>query len=113
MAGQSFSDCSVSVVTCGPTKAMLSWGLASFIAAARAQSPLNPGVLVKSTRNSYSLTNSMVCWAETWCGDASSRREPSGIPAGYGSQTGYQYDSVSRVASRRELARPSKPSHED
>src|SRR5579859_1951691 len=30
------------------------------------------------------------------------------IPAGYASHTGYQYDSISRVAGQRELAPPSK-----
>src|SRR4029453_8417605 len=32
------------------------------------------------------------------------------MPAGYASQTGYQYDSISRVAGHRELAPPSYPS---
>src|SRR6185436_267796 len=41
-------------------------------------------------------------------GGASSRRLPGSIPAGYVSQTGYQYDSISRVAGHRELAPPSK-----
>src|SRR6516225_7241242 len=50
----------------------------------------------------------MVSSAETWCGGASRRRDPSSIPAGYASQTGYQYDSISRVAGQRELAPPSK-----
>src|SRR5215471_2420846 len=44
----------------------------------------------------------------TPCGGASSRRLPGSIPAGYVSQTGYQYDSISRVAGQRELAPPSK-----
>src|SRR5262249_36756990 len=43
-----------------------------------------------------------------WWGGASRRREPSNMPAGYASQTGYQYDSISRVAGQRELAPPSK-----
>src|SRR5580658_5273612 len=42
-----------------------------------------------------------------WCGGPSSRRLPSSIPAGYVSQTGYQYDSISRVAGQREPAPPS------
>src|SRR5581483_6118834 len=54
----------------------------------------------------------MVCCTETWCGGASSRRDPSSIPAGYASHTGYQYDSISRVAGQRELAPPSKFSNE-
>src|SRR5258707_9229644 len=54
----------------------------------------------------------MVSSAETWCDGASSRREPSSIPAGYASQTGYQYDSISRVAGQREPAPPSKFSNE-
>src|SRR6202021_3800262 len=54
----------------------------------------------------------MVSSAETWCGGASSRRAPSSMPAGYASQTGYQYDSISRVAGQRELAPPSKFSKE-
>src|SRR6185437_7127821 len=54
----------------------------------------------------------MVSSAETWCGGASRRREPSSRPAGYVSQTGYQYDSISRVAGQRELAPPSKFSKE-
>jgi hypothetical protein len=41
-------------------------------------------------------------------GEASSSRLPGIIPAGYVSQTGYQYDSISRVAGHRELAPPSK-----
>src|SRR5436190_11586816 len=32
------------------------------------------------------------------------------MPAGYASHTGYQYDSISRVAGQRELAPPSYPS---
>src|SRR5271154_2170336 len=42
-----------------------------------------------------------------WCGGPSSKRLPSSIPAGYESQTGYQYDSISRVAGQREPAPPS------
>src|SRR5215467_13158701 len=34
------------------------------------------------------------------------------MPAGYASQTGYQYDSISRVAGQRELAPPSKFSND-
>jgi hypothetical protein len=34
------------------------------------------------------------------------------MPAGYASHTGYQYDSISRVAGQRELAPPSKFSKE-
>src|SRR6185437_5634617 len=34
------------------------------------------------------------------------------MPAGYVSHTGYQYDSISRVAGQRELAPPSKFSNE-
>src|SRR5208337_97002 len=47
-----------------------------------------------------------------WCGGASSKRAPSSIPVGYASQTGYQYDSISRVAGQREPAPPSKFSNE-
>src|SRR5580692_5661795 len=54
----------------------------------------------------------MVSSAETWCGGASSRRDPSSMPAGKASQTGYQYDSISRVAGQRELAPPSNLSNE-
>src|ERR1700678_2015675 len=54
----------------------------------------------------------MVSSAETWCGGASSRRDPSSMPAGKASQTGYQYDSISRVAGHRELAPPSNFSNE-
>src|SRR5580658_1405560 len=50
----------------------------------------------------------MVCCQFTLCGEASSRRLPGIRPAGYDSQTGYQYDSISRVAGHRELAPPSK-----
>src|ERR1700677_3742497 len=42
-----------------------------------------------------------------WAGGASSKRLPSSIPAGYESQTGYQYDSISRVAGQRDPAPPS------
>src|SRR5215831_11169946 len=49
----------------------------------------------------------MVSSAVTWCGGASSSRAPSSMPAGYASQTGYQYDSISRVAGQREPAPPS------
>jgi hypothetical protein len=34
------------------------------------------------------------------------------MPAGYASHTGYQYDSISRVAGQRELAPPSKFSND-
>src|SRR5712692_4871345 len=50
----------------------------------------------------------MVCCQLTLWGEASSSRLPGIIPAGYVSQTGYQYDSISRVAGHRELAPPSK-----
>jgi hypothetical protein len=42
------------------------------------------------------------------CGEASTSRLPGINPAGYASHTGYQYDSISRVAGHRELAPPSK-----
>jgi hypothetical protein len=58
------------------------------------------------------LPSSIVSSALTWCGGASSSREPSSIPAGYASHTGYQYDSISRVAGQRELAPPSKFSND-
>src|ERR1700686_539273 len=47
-----------------------------------------------------------------WCGGASSNRAPSTIPVGKASHTGYQYDSISRVAGQREPAPPSKFSNE-
>src|SRR5271168_3036607 len=50
----------------------------------------------------------MVCFQSILCGEASSKRLPGIIPAGYVNQTGYQYDSISRVAGHRELAPPSK-----
>src|SRR6266853_6676022 len=50
----------------------------------------------------------MVCRQFTLWGDASSSLLPGIMPAGYVSQTGYQYDSISRVAGQRELAPPSK-----
>src|SRR5215472_8721086 len=75
-------------------------------------SPGKPGVEVKSTRNSYCLPSSIVSAALTWCGGASSKRDPSSIPAGYANHTGYQYDSISRVAGQRELAPPSKFSND-
>src|ERR1051326_7863742 len=75
-------------------------------------SPGKPGVEVNSTRKSYCLPSSIVSSALTWCGGASNRRDPSSIPAGYASHTGYQYDSISRVAGQRELAPPSNLSKE-
>src|SRR5882757_10849138 len=112
MAGHSFNERSGSVVTCGPTNAIFSLGFASFILVTSLMSPGNPGVDVNSTRNSYCLPSSIVSSADTWCGGASNSREPSSIPAGYASHTGYQYDSISRVAGQRELAPPSKFSKE-
>src|SRR6266403_432595 len=50
----------------------------------------------------------MVCCQLILWGEASSSLLPGIIPAGYVSQTGYQYDSISRVAGQRELAPPSK-----
>src|SRR5882724_9907705 len=50
----------------------------------------------------------MVCCQSILCGDASTNRLPGISPAGYASHTGYQYDSISRVAGHRELAPPSK-----
>src|ERR1700719_2371062 len=50
----------------------------------------------------------MVCFQSILCGEASTSRLPGINPAGYVSQTGYQYDSISRVAGHRELAPPSK-----
>src|SRR5260370_6731895 len=112
MAAPSCSERSGSVVTCGPTTAIFKLGFTSFIFAASRISPGKPGVEVNSTRNSYCLPISIVSCAETWCGAASSRREPSSMPAGYASHTGYQYDSISRVAGQRELAPPSKFSND-
>src|SRR6476661_10631175 len=112
MALDSFNERSGSVVTCGPTNAIFSLGFASFILVTSLMSPGNPGVDVNSTRNSYCLPSSIVSSADTWCGGASSSREPSSIPAGYASHTGYQYDSISRVAGQRELAPPSKFSND-
>src|SRR3954467_5160420 len=54
----------------------------------------------------------MVSSTLTWWGGASSRRDPSSMPAGYANHTGYQYDSISRVAGQRELAPPSNLSKE-
>src|SRR5215469_2364599 len=112
IAEHSFRARSGSVVTGGPTNAILMVGFTFLIACAIAWSPAQPTVDVNSTRNSYPLAMSIVSSAETWCGGASRRREPSSIPAGYASQTGYQYDSISRVAGQRELAPPSKFSKE-
>src|ERR1700687_4672253 len=42
------------------------------------------------------------------CGGPSTSGLPASMPAGYESHTGYQYDSISRVAGQRELAPPSK-----
>src|SRR6516225_1620411 len=50
----------------------------------------------------------MVCFQSILCGEASTNRLPGISPAGYASHTGYQYDSISRVAGHRELAPPSK-----
>src|SRR6266516_4123055 len=50
----------------------------------------------------------MVCFQSILCGEASTNRLPGIRPAGYASHTGYQYDSISRVAGHRELAPPSK-----
>src|SRR5260370_114666 len=50
----------------------------------------------------------MVCFQSILCGEASTNRLPGINPAGYVSHTGYQYDSISRVAGHRELAPPSK-----
>src|SRR6266403_661932 len=50
----------------------------------------------------------MVCFQSILCGEASTSRLPGINPAGYASHTGYQYDSISRVAGHRELAPPSK-----
>src|SRR5438270_11792808 len=54
----------------------------------------------------------IVSSAVMWWGGASNRRAPSSMPVGYASQTGYQYDSISRVAGQREPAPPSKFSKE-
>src|SRR5262245_53994624 len=50
----------------------------------------------------------MVCFQSILWGEEFTRRLPGIIPAGYDSHTGYQYDSISRVAGHRELAPPSK-----
>src|SRR5882724_5672719 len=50
----------------------------------------------------------MVCFQSILCGEASTSRLPGINPAGYANHTGYQYDSISRVAGHRELAPPSK-----
>src|SRR5215472_4824927 len=54
----------------------------------------------------------MVCFPSILCGEASTSRLPGINPAGYVSHTGYQYDSISRVAGHREEAPPSKFSNE-
>src|SRR6202012_2337250 len=110
--GHSLSARSGSVVTGGPTKQIFIVGLARLMASASAWSPCQPTVEVKRTRNSYPFAISMVWSAVMWCGGASSSFEPSSMPAGYASQTGYQYDSISRTAGQRELAPPSKFSKE-
>src|SRR5258705_1868932 len=112
MTSHSLRARSGSVVTGGPTKAILMEGFAFLMALARPWSPLQPTVEVKRTRKSKFLAISIVSSAETWCGGASRSFEPSSMPAGYASQTGYQYDSISRVAGQRELAPPSKFSKE-
>src|ERR1700683_318370 len=66
-----------------------------------------PTVEVKSTTNSSSCAISTTCAGVMPCGGPSRRRLPSSMPAGYVSHTGYQYDSISRVAGQREPAPPS------
>src|SRR3954467_3052298 len=111
-AEHSLSALSGEVVTGGPTNAMRIDGFAALIASASRWSPSQPTVEVNRTRNSNSLQILIVSSAETWWGGASSSREPSSRPAGYVSHTGYQYDSISRVAGQREEAPPSKFSNE-
>src|SRR2546425_11262960 len=103
-----FSRQSGLIWTCGPTKAILMSGFAALIARANATSFAKPTVEVNKTRKSYSRAISTVCSGVMPCGGASSSRLPGNIPAGYVSQTGYQYEAISRVAGQRELAPPSK-----
>ena len=65
MTGHSFSARSGDVVTGGPTNAMRIEGFALLMASASFWSPVQPGVLVNSTRNSYPLAISIVSSADT------------------------------------------------
>src|SRR6266849_3327605 len=108
MSWLAFSVSSGLMCPCGPTNAIFRLGFPSLILRISLTSLSNPTVDVNKIRNSYSLQISTVCCQLTLCGDASSSRLPGIMPAGYVSHTGYQYDSISRVAGHRELAPPSK-----
>src|SRR6266849_5009229 len=108
MSWLAFSVSSGLICPCGPTNAIFRLGFPSLILRISLTSLSNPTVDVNKIRNSYSLQISTVCCQFTLCGDASSSRLPGIIPAGYVNHTGYQYDSISRVAGHRELAPPSK-----
>src|SRR6266852_6078653 len=108
MSWLAFSVSSGLMCPCGPTNAIFRLGFPSLILRISLTSLSNPTVDVNKIRNSYSLQISTVCCQFTLCGDASSNRLPGIIPAGYVNHTGYQYDSISRVAGHRELAPPSK-----
>src|SRR6266849_11215775 len=108
MSSLAFKVSSGLMCPCGPTNAIFRLGFASLILRISLTSLSNPTVEVNKIRNSYSLQISTVCCQLTLCGDASSNRLPGIMPAGYVNHTGYQYDSISRVAGHRELAPPSK-----
>src|SRR6266849_2347527 len=108
MSWLAFSVSSGLICPCGPTNAIFRLGFPSLILRISLTSLSNPTVDVNKIRNSYSLQISTVCCQFTLCGDASSSRLPGIIPAGYVNQTGYQEDSISRVAGHRELAPPAK-----
>src|SRR5712664_3746778 len=108
MSWLAFSVSSGLMCPCGPTNAIFRLGFPSLILRISLMSLSNPTVDVNKIRNSYSLQISTVCCQFTLCGDASSNRLPGIMPAGYVNHTGYQYDSISRVAGHRELAPPSK-----
>ena len=81
MAWQSFRALSGSVVTGGPTKAIFRFGCAAYQHAGALIAGPADGAGEKD-EELVVLQDVDDLVQETWCGLASSRREPSSIPAG-------------------------------
>ena len=83
--------CSGSVVTCGPTKRDLQLGIRLFHGRDQLDVAGEAGSAGEQHQELVLFADlDRLLRASTWCGGASSSREPSSIPAGYASHTGYQ-----------------------
>ncbi len=90
--------CSGSTATLAPTKPILSFGFASFIACATFTSLAKDGVEVCITTSSYSFASGSTSSSWIPAGGASINLLPGTRAAGWASQVGYQNERISRRA---------------